>query len=209
MGNNRRSPIPAGRPHARSRCGPARPWRVPGHRDDSSQCQRMKGPWFKSYLAEEDLDWIVTARRAAGVSEAPATERFARYAKIVLRNGFGSGAHLTRPLGLRAEFVPMTDPTILRAGHLLTLQLLSDGQPVTGAAWSRRERAEADIRSMAARMPPGMSRCRSTARAHGWSARFTWFRPRRRMCLASSGIPTGRRSHSIPPPTDWSASKRP
>ena len=30
-----------------------------------------------------------------------------------------NGAHLTRPVGLRAEFVPMTDPTILRAGHLL------------------------------------------------------------------------------------------
>ena len=208
MGNNRRSPIPAGRPHARSRCGPARPWRVPGHRDDSSQCQRMKGPWFKSYLAEEDLDWIVTARRAAGVSEAPATERFARYAKIVLRNGFGSGAHLTRPLGLRAEFVPMTDPTILRAGHLLTLQLLSDGQPVTGAVVTSRASGGGhpiDGRTDAT----GMSRCRSTARAHGWSARFTWFRPRRRMCLASSGIPTGRRSHSIPPRTDWSASKRP
>src|SRR5262245_53038689 len=49
--------------------------------------EEMKGPWFNSYVAEEGLDWVVTARRAAGVSEDPATERFARYAKIVLRNG--------------------------------------------------------------------------------------------------------------------------
>ena len=100
--------------------------------------EQMKGPWFNSYLAEEGLDWVLTARRDAGVSEEPASERFARYAKIVLRNGFGSGAHLTRPLGLRAEFVPMTDPTILRAGHLLTLQLLSDGKPVPGAVVTAR-----------------------------------------------------------------------
>jgi uncharacterized GH25 family protein len=98
----------------------------------------MERPSFNSYLAEEGLDWVVTARRAAGVSEDPALERFARYAKIVVRNGFGSAAHLTRPVGLRAEFVPMTDPTILRAGHLLTLQLLSDGTPVPGAAVTAR-----------------------------------------------------------------------
>ena len=104
----------------------------------AASVEHMKGPWFNSYLTEEGLDWVVTARRAAGVSEEPATERFARYAKIVLRNGFGSGAHLTRPVGLRAEFVPMTDPTILRAGHLLTLQLLSDGKPVPGAVVTAR-----------------------------------------------------------------------
>jgi uncharacterized GH25 family protein len=88
---------------------------------------------FNSYLVEEGLDWVVAARREAGVSERPATERFTRYAKVAVRNGFGSGAHLTRPVGFPAEFVPMTDPTIVRPGQLLTFQLLADGRPVAGA----------------------------------------------------------------------------
>ena len=100
--------------------------------------ERMKGPLFNSYLVEEGLDWALMARRAAGVSEEPAAERFARYAKVVVRNGFGSGSHLTRPVGFLVELVPMTDPTILRAGQLLTVQLLADGKAVSGAAITAR-----------------------------------------------------------------------
>jgi uncharacterized GH25 family protein len=99
---------------------------------------RMPGPSFNSYLMEERLDWVVTARREAGVSEDPASERFTRYAKIAVRNGFGSGAHLTRAVGFPAEFVPMTDPTILRPGQLLTLQLLIDGRPAADAVVTAR-----------------------------------------------------------------------
>lgn len=94
----------------------------------------MKGPLFNSYLQEEGLDWVIAARRQAGVSEHNAKERFARYAKVAVRNGNGSGAHLTRPVGFPAEFVPMTDPTLLRAGRLFRVQLLAAGKPVSGAA---------------------------------------------------------------------------
>ena len=104
----------------------------------AARVERLKGLLFNSYLVEEGLDWVLTARRDAGVSEEPATERFARYAKIAVRNGFGSGSHLTRPVGFLVELVPMTDPTILRAGHLLTVQLLADGKPVPGAAITAR-----------------------------------------------------------------------
>lgn len=100
----------------------------------AARVTEMKGPSFNSYLHEEGLDWVIAARKAAGVSEATAKERYARYAKVALRNGDGSGAHLTRPVGFPAEFVPMTDLTLLHAGQLLTLQLLGDGKPVAGAA---------------------------------------------------------------------------
>jgi uncharacterized GH25 family protein len=99
---------------------------------------RMQAPSFNSYLVEEGLDWVVAARREAGVSERPATERFTRYAKVAVRNGFGTGVHLTRAVGLPAEFVPMTDPTIVRPGQLLTFQLLADGRPVAGAVVTGR-----------------------------------------------------------------------
>lgn len=98
----------------------------------------MKGPSFNSYLLEEGLEWVVAARQKGGVSENTATERYARYAKVAVRNGLGSGAHLTRPVGFPAEFVPMTDPTLFHAGQLLTFQLLADRRPVPGAAVTAR-----------------------------------------------------------------------
>ena len=100
----------------------------------AARTAEMKGPSFTKYLQEEGLDAVIAARQAAGDAEKAAKERYARYAKVAVRNGSGSGAHLTRPVGLKAEFVPTTDPTSLHAGQPLTLQLLADGKPVAGAA---------------------------------------------------------------------------
>lgn len=94
----------------------------------------MKGPAFTKYLEEEGLTGIVAARAKAGETEKTAKERYARYSKVAIRNGAGSGAHLTRPVGLIAEFVPSMDPTQVHAGQSLTLQLLARGKPVAGAA---------------------------------------------------------------------------
>jgi len=99
----------------------------------SAQTIEMKGPEFTDYLKEEGLDQIVEARRAAGETDKTTKERYARYAKIALRTGGGSGAHLSRPVGLKAEFVPATDPTAVRAGDPITVQLLADGKPVANA----------------------------------------------------------------------------
>ena len=100
----------------------------------AARVTEMRGPSFNSYLHEEGLDWVLAARQNAGVSENTAKERYARYAKVAVRSGPGSAAHLMRPVGFPAEFVPMTDPTIIRAGALLTFQLLAGGKPVAGAA---------------------------------------------------------------------------
>ena len=91
--------------------------------------EQMEGPEFTEYLKEEGLHRIIAARQAAGVSDKPVKEQYARYAKIAFRNGGGSGAHLTRPVGLKAELYHL-DPTSLRAGESLTLRLLTDGRPV-------------------------------------------------------------------------------
>ena len=98
----------------------------------------MKGPAFNSYLHEEGLDWIAATRQKNGVSEDIATERYARYAKVAIRTGAGNGAHLLRPVGFPVEFVPITDPTLVRPGQLLTVQLLAGGKPVVGAEVTAR-----------------------------------------------------------------------
>ena len=93
----------------------------------------MKADEFTGYLEEEGLDWVIAARKAAGEADKPARELYARYAKIALRNGDGSGAHLTQAAGLKAELVPTTDPTLLRPGGSLTVQFVADGKPVAGS----------------------------------------------------------------------------
>jgi uncharacterized GH25 family protein len=88
---------------------------------------------WMSYLQAEGLDGIVAEWQKSGETARDAREKYSRYAKAVIRHGSGASAHVTRPLGLRAEFVPETDPSGLRAGQTLTVRLLADGQPVKGA----------------------------------------------------------------------------
>jgi uncharacterized GH25 family protein len=101
----------------------------------------MTGQEFTDYLREEGLDQIISTRKASGQDSAPALERYARYAKLVVRNGGGDGAHLTRPIGLKAEMVPTRDPSSLRPGDSLTVRLLVDGRPVEGALITARPAA--------------------------------------------------------------------
>lgn len=120
----------------------------------SAQTIEMKGQEFTDYLKEEGLEGIITARAAAGEADRTTKERYARYAKIAIRNGAGSGAHLTRPAGLRAEFLPAVDPTSLKAGSSLTVQLMAEGRPVAGAAVSavngeKAERQQTDSQGRA------------------------------------------------------------
>ena len=102
----------------------------------SAQTIEMKGQEFTDYLKEEGLDSVIAARQKAGEADRTTKERYARYAKIAIRNGAGPGTHLTRPVGVPAEFVPAVDPTGISAGQSLTVQLLTNGKPVRGAAVS-------------------------------------------------------------------------
>ena len=102
----------------------------------SAQVTDMKAQEFTDYLKEEGLEQIIAARQAAGEADKAAKEKYARYAKVAIRNGAGGAAHLTHPVGLAAEFVPSADPTSIRPGGSLTVQLFANGQPVAGAAVS-------------------------------------------------------------------------
>ena len=63
-------------------------------------------------LREEGLESVIEARRLAGEADAEGRERYARYAKVVLRTGAGAANHVTRPVGLKSELVPFGRPVI-------------------------------------------------------------------------------------------------
>lgn len=92
----------------------------------------MTGQEFTDYLREEGLDRVIAERARLGQSGAPARERFARYAKVVIGHG-APAPHLTRPVGGKAELVPLRDTGSVRPGDTLDVRLLVDGRPVAGA----------------------------------------------------------------------------
>lgn len=88
---------------------------------------------FASYLTHEGLERVIEERERRGESAKAGRERYSRYAKVVIRAGDGPGDHVTRPVGLKAELVPASDPARLRVGDTLVVRLLAEGRPVGGA----------------------------------------------------------------------------
>lgn len=94
----------------------------------------IKAPDFQRYLAHEGLDTVIAERARAGESTRPGRERYSRFGKTLIRvGGAQAGAHATRPVGLRIELVPLTDPTTVKPGERCRFRLLFDGKPVAGA----------------------------------------------------------------------------
>lgn len=86
---------------------------------------------FNDYLRHDGLPQVLAAREAKGALDRPAVERYQKYAKALVTRP-GDGAALLEAVGHRLELVPATDPTKLRAGDTLTLEVRFDGLPAPG-----------------------------------------------------------------------------
>lgn len=93
----------------------------------------LKPPDFASYLRSEGLERVIAERERLSESSTPGRERYARYAKLLIHAGDGEDGHVTRPVGLKAELVPSTNPVRARVGDPVTFRLLVDGKAVDGA----------------------------------------------------------------------------
>ena len=94
----------------------------------------IKAPDFEKYLTHEGLDSVVQQRARAGETARPGRERYSRYGKTLLRVGdTGGNTHAVRPLDLKVELVPLSDPTGLIPGQPCRFRLLFEGKPVAGA----------------------------------------------------------------------------
>lgn len=108
----------------------------------------MDGKEFTDYLREEGIEDVIAERAKSGQTDVSARERYARYAKVVVRKGAGPAAHITRPAGLKAEFVPATDPSTIGPGQSLVVQFLVEGKPAAGAPLSAvSEKSRLDVRT--------------------------------------------------------------
>jgi len=92
----------------------------------------LSGDQFAGYLAEEGLEEILEARRAAGTAGDSVTERYSKHVKAVFQVGERRTADATVPLGYPAELVPVDNPYGLGRGAGLRLRALVRGQPAAG-----------------------------------------------------------------------------
>lgn len=63
----------------------------------------------------------------------PAEEKFIRHQTKTIVDAFGSGEGWDKPIGLKAEIVPLSRPYSLYAGNIFSGQVLYKGKPVAGA----------------------------------------------------------------------------
>jgi hypothetical protein len=107
-------------------------------------CVEIEPAKCLAFLAEEGLDDVGAARAAAGESEQPWRERYARFAKALLcvaaTGATGSAAESQAPpskgfdrrLGLELELSLASDPSRWSAGEPLDIVLELDGKSLAG-----------------------------------------------------------------------------
>ncbi len=86
---------------------------------------------FNTYITEEGLEHVVKARASRGETSATGRERYSKVAKLVLCASRSSDDRRYRkPLGLRVEIVPLTDPCGLKTGDVLVARVFFEGHPL-------------------------------------------------------------------------------
>ncbi|HET7437342.1 MAG TPA: DUF4198 domain-containing protein [Thermoanaerobaculia bacterium] len=97
---------------------------------------------FESYLRDEGLERIIAMRKQRGDSAKPGNEIFSRCAKLLLNSSKSFGKSFSKPLGLRYELVPLTDP----ASDALTVRALYESKPLPGSLVVAMFRDDVDVR---------------------------------------------------------------
>lgn len=90
----------------------------------------LKPEQFAEYITAERLEAIVAARQARGETQKDGRERYSKIAKLALCAPKPAGVAFEKPLGLKVEILPLTDPCDLEQGRELEVQVLFDGRPL-------------------------------------------------------------------------------
>ncbi len=108
----------------------------------------MEAEKFHKYLEHEGLTGVIQLRKDSGEADKPASERYRRYLKsLLLADGVG-GDTWKQQLGHRLEIVPLADPSVVKPGGILPVQVLFESKPLADvqvAAMGRRGRKKVTI----------------------------------------------------------------
>ena len=85
---------------------------------------------FTQYLKHEGLTGTIEDRKAKGISDQPATEKYSKHVKAILQVDNLKTDEYSKVLGYPIEFVPLSNPYRLKVGDFFTLRLLFGGSPL-------------------------------------------------------------------------------
>jgi hypothetical protein len=109
---------------------------------------------FNAYLESDGVPDVLAQRRRDNALSRPAKEMYQKHVKALLQVGPTRSPGFDRALGYPAELIPLENPYSLRAGSVLRVRALVDGQPVAnqlvvaGGLTTGRERiAERSVRT--------------------------------------------------------------
>ena len=90
----------------------------------------LKADQFNEYLRSDGIPDVLARRRRLGHLRKDAKERYAKHVKAVVQAGATRSESFGTVFGYPAEIVPLDNPYALRAGAILRVRALVDGQPV-------------------------------------------------------------------------------
>lgn len=124
--------------------------------DSAPQTITLSADKFHAYLHDEGLDFVKTQREQAGTVNQPARERYRRHIKTLIAVGpVPKAVQALEPTyaiqaGQRLELTPLRNPLAMGPGDALSIKILFDNRPLTGAlvkAWHKHDNQLVMIRA--------------------------------------------------------------
>jgi uncharacterized GH25 family protein len=94
---------------------------------------QLNGEKFNAYLEEDGLENIIAWRKANNKDTVGARELYTRYAKLLVQAGNSPDDTWKKVVGHKIEVVPMQNPSLLKPGDYLTVQVLFEGKTLPHA----------------------------------------------------------------------------
>jgi uncharacterized GH25 family protein len=108
----------------------------------------MEAEKFHKYLEHEGLLDVIQLRKDSGEADKPASERYRRYLKSLLLADSVAGETRKQQLGHRLEILPLKDPSAMKPGGKLPVQVLFESKPLANvqvAAMGREGKEQVTI----------------------------------------------------------------
>jgi hypothetical protein len=134
---------------------------------------KLEAKDFNDYLMHDGVPDVLAARRKSQELDRPARERYSKHVKALVQVGNQRTEAYQTALGYPAELIPLDNPYSLRAGGILRVRAVVDGEPVANQLVIVGGRsAKIPIRTDSM----GVARVRIRARG-AWYVKFIHMRP--------------------------------
>ncbi len=144
--------------------------------DRTTQYLTLDPQKFEEYLEEEKLSEVLAERMKRGEQKKPGRERYTRFLKSLVVVGEGGDSAAGLVLGQRLEIVLESDPAALRVGDVLTVRVLFEGQPLSGALVSAYAKDDLSSAELSARTGADGRVDFRVARGGSWMVRLVSMR---------------------------------